>query len=486
MKLLQDILYKVEMLECAGSTHIAIPQICFDSRNVAKDSLFVAVRGTQVDGHKFIEQAIEKGAIAILAEELPLTKPEGVTYIRINDSSQSLGILAANFYDNPSEKLDVVAITGTNGKTSAATLLHEYYQSIGEKAGLLSTIVNKIGFNTLPSTHTTPDALGINQLLSEMVKEGCKYCFMEASSHAIHQNRMFGLALKGAIFMNISHDHLDYHQTFDDYILAKKALFDYLPSDAFALVNKDDRHGLTMLHHCTAKAHTFAQKSSADFKVKILESRFDGMLLNCDGKEVWTKLIGKFNAYNLLAIYSTAILLGQDETQALTTISALNSAEGRFDISRSDDGKVGIVDYAHTPDALLNVINTINDIKQDQKLITVFGCGGDRDKSKRSKMGKIASELSEKVVVTSDNPRSENPDNIIEEILSGVEAVNLKKVLTISDRKAAIKTACSLAQQGDIILIAGKGHEKYQEIKGDKLPFDDKEELKHTFNLLQD
>jgi UDP-N-acetylmuramoyl-L-alanyl-D-glutamate--2,6-diaminopimelate ligase len=286
--------------------------------------------------------------------------------------------------------------------------------------------------------------------------------------------------------MNISHDHLDYHQTFDDYILAKKALFDYLPSDAFALVNKDDRHGLTMLHHCTAKAHTFAQKSSADFKVKILESRFDGMLLNCDGKEVWTKLIGKFNAYNLLAIYSTAILLGQDETQALTTISALNSAEGRFDISRSEDGKVGIVDYAHTPDALLNVINTINDIKQDQKLITVFGCGGDRDKSKRSKMGKIASELSEKVVVTSDNPRSENPDNIIEEILSGVEAVNLKKVLTISDRKAAIKTACSLAQQGDIILIAGKGHEKYQEIKGDKLPFDDKEELKQTFNLLQD
>lgn len=486
MKLLQDILYKIELLECAGSTHIAIPQICFDSRNIVKDCLFVAVKGTQVDGHKYIEQAIQNGAVAILAEELPLSKPEGVTYIRVKNSSESLGILAANFYDNPSEKLNVVAITGTNGKTSVATLLHQYYQSIGEKSGLLSTITNKIGHNALPSTHTTPDALSINLLLSKMVNEGCKYCFMEASSHAIHQNRIFGLSLKGAVFMNISHDHLDYHQTFDDYILAKKALFDNLPEAAFALVNKDDRHGLNMLHHCAAKAYTFAQKSSADFKVKILESRFDGTLLNCNGKEVWTRLIGQFNAYNLLAIYSTAILLGQDETQALTTISALNSAEGRFEISRSEDGKVGVIDYAHTPDALLNVINTINEIKQNQQLITVFGCGGDRDKSKRSKMGKIASELSEKVIVTSDNPRSENPDTIIEEILSGVDAKNLKKVIAISDRKAAIKTACSLAQQGDVILIAGKGHEKYQEIKGEKFPFDDKEELKHTFKILQE
>jgi UDP-N-acetylmuramoyl-L-alanyl-D-glutamate--2,6-diaminopimelate ligase len=376
-------------------------------------------------------------------------------------------------------------VTGTNGKTSIVSLLHQFYQSLGVKSGVLSTIVNKIGFNEIPSTHTTPDALSINKLLSEMVNEDCKFCFMEASSHAIHQNRISGLHFTGAVFTNISHDHLDYHKTFDDYILAKKALFDQLPVDAFALVNKDDRHGLNMLHHSDAKKYTYALKSSADFKAKIIEHQFDGMLLNIEGKEVWTKLIGEFNAYNLLAIYATAILLAEDDLQALTSLSVLNSAEGRFEVCRSDDGCIGIVDYAHTPDALLNVIRTINDIKNEQQLITVFGCGGDRDKTKRSKMGQIASELSDRIIITSDNPRTEKPEAIMKDIAQGIEAKNLKKVLTISDRKEAIKTACSLASEGDVILIAGKGHEKYQEVDGEKFPFDDKEELKHTFNLLR-
>jgi UDP-N-acetylmuramoyl-L-alanyl-D-glutamate--2,6-diaminopimelate ligase len=452
---------------------------------VTKDALFVAVKGTLSDGHDYIDQAIEKGAAAILAEELPLTKPDGITYIRVKDSSKALGLIASNFYDNPSDKLKLVAVTGTNGKTSIVSLLHQFYQSLGVKSGVLSTIVNKIGFNEIPSTHTTPDALSINKLLSEMVNEDCKFCFMEASSHAIHQNRISGLHFNGAVFTNISHDHLDYHKTFDDYILAKKALFDQLPVDAFALVNKDDRHGLNMLHHSDAKKYTYALKSSADFKAKIIEHQFDGMLLNIEGKEVWTKLIGEFNAYNLLAIYATAILLAEDDLQALTSLSVLNSAEGRFEVCRSDDGCIGIVDYAHTPDALLNVIRTINDIKNEQQLITVFGCGGDRDKTKRSKMGQIASELSDRIIITSDNPRTEKPEAIMKDIAQGIEAKNLKKVLTISDRKEAIKTACSLASEGDVILIAGKGHEKYQEVDGEKFPFDDKEELKHTFNLLR-
>ncbi len=485
MKLLQDILFKVEILEVAGSTHKAIPNVCFDSRKVSKDALFIAIKGTLIDGHEYISQAIEKGAVAILAEELPLTKPDGITYIRVKDSSKALGLIASNFYDNPSDKLKLVAVTGTNGKTSIVSLLHQFYQSLGVKSGVLSTIVNKIGFNEIPSTHTTPDALSINKLLSEMVNEDCKLCFMEASSHAIHQNRISGLHFTGAVFTNISHDHLDYHKTFDDYILAKKALFDSLPTNAFALVNKDDRHGLNMLHHCDAKTYSYALKSSADFKAKIIEHQFDGMLLNVEGKEVWTKLIGEFNAYNLLAIYATATLLGEDNLQALTSLSVLNSAEGRFEVFRSSDGCVGIVDYAHTPDALLNVIRTINEIKNEQQLITVFGCGGDRDKTKRSKMGQIASELSDRIIITSDNPRTEKPEAILKDIAQGVDSKNQKKVLTISDRKEAIKTACSLANDGDIILIAGKGHEKYQEVDGEKFPFDDKEELKNTFNLLR-
>tara|TARA_B110000003_G_scaffold268654_2_gene298507 strand:+ start:49112 stop:50575 length:1464 start_codon:yes stop_codon:yes gene_type:complete len=485
MKLLQDILFKVDLVEVAGSTHIAIPVVCFDSRKSTKDALFIAVKGTQSDGHDYISQAIENGAVAIIAEDLPSQKPEHVTFIKVNDSSKALAVVAANYYDNPSDEIQLIAITGTNGKTSVATLLYDLFQSLGHKAGLISTIVNKIGFEDLVSTHTTPDPLQINALLSKMVAHGCSYCFMEASSHAIHQNRIFGLSIMGAIFTNISHDHLDYHKTFDDYILAKKQLFDQLSPDAFALVNKDDRHGQNMLHHCDAKQYTFALKSMADFKAKILESQFDGQLININGKEVWSKIIGEFNAYNLLAIYATTILLGEDELQALTSLSALKSAEGRFDVINSASGVIGIIDYAHTPDALSNVLQTILQTKEESnKIITVVGCGGDRDVSKRPLMAKISTQLSDKVILTSDNPRSEDPSQILEQMNDGVEITHKKKVLSISDRKEAIKTACSLALKGDVVLIAGKGHEKYQEINGEKHLFDDKQELLNAFKLL--
>ncbi|MGC6429020.1 MAG: UDP-N-acetylmuramoyl-L-alanyl-D-glutamate--2,6-diaminopimelate ligase [Flavobacteriales bacterium] len=486
MKLLQDILFKVDLLEVAGSTNLAITNVCFDSRKVTKDSLFVAIKGTQTDGHNFIEKAIELGAAAILAQELPATKPDHITFVKVNDSSKSLSIIASNFYNNPSESLNLVAVTGTNGKTSVATMLYNFYQSRGQKSGLISTIVNKVGFNDIDSTHTTPDALQINYLLSLMVEQGCTYCFMEASSHAIHQNRIFGLQFNGAIFTNISHDHLDYHKTFDDYILAKKQLFDQLSADSFALVNKDDKHGLNMLHHCKAKQYTYGIKTMTDFKAKILETQFAGQLMNIDGKEVWSRIVGEFNAYNLLAIYATAILLGEDHLQALTSISALNSPPGRFDVFESQTGIVGIVDYAHTPNAISNVLKTILELRnENQSVITIVGCGGDRDTSKRSKMGKISTDLSDKVVFTSDNPRTEIPAKIIEQIQEGVEENNKHKYLSISDRKEAIKTACSIAKPGDIILLAGKGHEKYQEINGERFPFDDKLELKTAFNLLK-
>jgi UDP-N-acetylmuramoyl-L-alanyl-D-glutamate--2,6-diaminopimelate ligase len=486
MKLLQDILYKVEIHEVAGSTNLAIHTICFDSRKVTKDSLFVATRGSLVDGHDYISQAIESGAVVIVAEELPMSKPDNVTFVKVKNSQEALGVIAANYFDNPSDELKLIAVTGTNGKTSVASLLFDMYQSIGKKAGLLSTIVNKIGFKEIPSTHTTPDAISLNSLLSQMVEDGCQFCFIEASSHAIHQKRIFGLNFAGAIFTNISHDHLDYHKTFDDYILAKKALFDYLPSDAFALVNKDDRHGMNMLHHCNAKTHTYALKSMADFKARILENQFDGLLLNIDGREVWSKLVGEFNAYNLLAIYATAVLLGEDDLQALTYISTLNSPEGRFETITSETGITGIVDYAHTPDALKNVLSTIQSIKREgQQLISIIGCGGDRDKSKRPIMSKIAVELSDKVILTSDNPRSEDPASILKDMQAGLDSSQLSKVLTISDREEAIKTACSLATDKDVILIAGKGHEKYQEIQGLKHDFDDKEKLINALNLLK-
>lgn len=486
MKLLKDILYKAGIEEVVGSTQMAIEKICFDSREIEKFSLFVAVTGTQVDGHQFIEKAINDGAVAIICEQFPSEQKEGITYVRVKSSSAALGVVASNFYDNPSSEIKLVGVTGTNGKTTTATLLHDLYIQLGYKAGLLSTVVNKIGTEEILSTHTTPDAIQLNALLRYMIAEGCEYCFMEVSSHAIHQNRIAGVDFVGAIFTNISHDHLDYHKTFDEYIKAKKKFFDDLGENAFALTNKDDKNGEVMLQNTVARKHTYALKSMADFTCRVVENDFSGMLLNIDGSEVWTKLIGNFNAYNLLAIYSTAMLLGEEKLPVLTAISQLISVDGRFQYVKSPNNVAGIIDYAHTPDALKNVLKTINEIRTgNEQLITLVGCGGDRDKEKRPIMAKIACELSDKIILTSDNPRSENPDEIIKDMRQGVDGVHFKKVLAITNREEAIKTACSLANEGDVILIAGKGHEKYQEINGEKLPFDDMQILKDTFELMK-
>jgi UDP-N-acetylmuramoyl-L-alanyl-D-glutamate--2,6-diaminopimelate ligase len=474
MKLLKDILYKAGIVNVIGSTNVVVEKMCFDSRAVEKLSLFVAVSGTQVDGHQFIDLAIEKGAQAIVCEVMPEKLVDGITYVEVEDSSKSLGTIASNFYDNPSLEIELIGITGTNGKTTTATLLHDLFTQLGLKSGLLSTVVNKIGGQSIISTHTTPDAIQLNALLRRMVEEGCKYCFMEVSSHAIHQNRIAGVEFKGAVFTNITHDHLDYHKTFSEYIKAKKLFFDGLSDSAFALVNKDDKNGLVMMQNTKAKQYTYALKSMADYTCKIIENDFSGMLLNISGNEVWTKLIGGFNAYNMLAIYSVADLLGIEKLEILTAISKLVSVDGRFQYIKSENEVAGIVDYAHTPDALKNVLKTINDIRTgNEQVITVVGCGGDRDKAKRPIMATIACDMSDKVILTSDNPRSENPEEIIKDMRAGVEAIHFKKVLAISNREEAIKTACALAETGDIILVAGKGHEKYQEINGVKIPFDD-------------
>jgi UDP-N-acetylmuramoyl-L-alanyl-D-glutamate--2,6-diaminopimelate ligase len=486
MKLLSDILYKAGIDEIKGTTKLAITSICFDSRAVAKSSLFVAVKGTKVDAHDFIDGAIADGAIAVVCEKFPAEMNEKITYIQVKDSSFALGIIASNFFDNPSEKLKLVGITGTNGKTTTATLLYTLFKSTGKKVGLLSTVKNLINNEATVSTHTTGDAIQINALLSEMVKKGCTHCFMEVSSHAIHQNRIAGLQFDGAVFTNITHDHLDYHKDFNEYIKAKKMFFDHLSSSAFALTNSDDRHGDTMVLNTRAKIHTYGLKSMADFKCKILENRFSGLLLNIDNNEVWTRLVGQFNAYNLLAVYATSILLGEDKTIVLTSLSALSSVEGRFQYVKSKNGIVGIVDYAHTPDALENVLGTINGIRTgNETLITVVGCGGDRDAAKRPLMATIACEKSDKVILTSDNPRSEDPEEIITQMKKGVDAVNYKKTLAILDRKEAIRTAVAMANPGDIILVAGKGHEKYQEIKGVKHPFDDLEILDENLKTIE-
>ena len=474
MKKLKDILYKAGLVEVVGSTDVDIASICFDSRKAEKGSLFIAVKGTQSDGHKFIEQVVSSGAIAVVCQEFPKQKNPSVTYVKVGNSESSLGIIASNFYDNPSEKLKLVGITGTNGKTTTATLLHNLFLSLGFNSGLISTVVYKIGKEEFPATHTTPDPIQLNRLMKQMVAEGCKYCFMEVSSHAVVQKRISGLKFVGGIFTNITHDHLDYHKTFEEYLKAKKKFFDGLESDAFALVNKDDQNGLIMLQNTNAVKKTYALKSSADFKCKIMESQFAGMLLQLDGSEMWTKLIGNFNASNVLAVYATAILLGQEKLKVLTALSALSSVDGRFQQIKSHSGIIGIVDYAHTPDALLNVLKTIREIRvNDEKIITVVGCGGDRDALKRPVMAHIACEESDKVILTSDNPRSEDPDEIIRQMQKGVDRTQQKKVLSITDRREAIKTACSLASSGDIILVAGKGHEKYQEVKGVKHEFDD-------------
>jgi len=486
MKLLSDILYKVRLEEIIGSTHFAISSIAFDSRKVKKDSLFVAIKGTASDGHTFISKAIESGAIAIVCEDFPKERLETVTYIKVKNSHEALGFIACNFFDNPSEKLKLVGITGTNGKTTTVTLLFNLFKSLGYPVGLLSTVQNKINNTVIPATHTTPDALALNELLQQMVEQGCEYAFMEVSSHAIVQHRVTGISFTGAVFSNITHDHLDYHKTFDEYIKAKKGLFDSLTSSGFALSNVDDKNGMVMMQNTHAKKYTYSLKTVADYKCKIIENHLNGLLLNIDGKEVWVKLIGSFNAYNVLAVYATAVLLRQDKINILTTLSNLNSVEGRFQYFKSKGGVMGIIDYAHTPDALKNVLETVKDIRTgNEQVITLVGCGGDRDTTKRPIMAAIACDYSNKIILTSDNPRSEDPEEILNQMQKGISPADAKKTLRISDRKEAIRTACTLAKPGDIILIAGKGHEKYQEIKGVKHDFDDYSLFKETINEIE-
>lgn len=485
MKLLSDILYKARLEEIIGSTHMAISSVTFDSRKVKKDTLFVATRGTATDGHQYIDKAIEAGAVAIVCEELPENKKENVTYIKVTDSTHALGFIACNYFDNPSRKIKLVGVTGTNGKTTTVTLLFNLFRTLGYNVGLLSTVQNKINNTVIPATHTTPDALSLNELLSVMVEQGCEYAFMEVSSHAVVQNRIAGIQFTGAIFTNITHDHLDYHKTFDEYIKAKKKFFDTLPEEAFAITNKDDKNGMVMLQNTKAHKYSYSIKNVADYKCKIIENHLNGLLLNINNHEVWVKLIGTFNAYNVLAVFAAAHLLKQDVINILTTLSNLNSVEGRFQYVKSETGIIGIVDYAHTPDALKNVLETIKDIRTgNENVITLVGCGGDRDAAKRPIMADIACQYSNKVILTSDNPRTEDPEEILNQMQAGVQATDFKKTLRISDRREAIKTACTLAQKGDIILIAGKGHEKYQEIKGVKHPFDDLEILKETIKAM--
>lgn len=478
MKLLKDILYKVSLTSVQGSTDILMKSIEFDSRKVEKSSLFVAQKGLVFDGHKFIDKAIELGAKAIVCEELPMVLSKEVTYVLVKNSDAALAIIAANFYDNPSSKLKLVGITGTNGKTTIATLLYNLFKKAGYKTGLLSTVKIIIDSEEFNATHTTPNSVLINYYLNEMVNAGVDYCFMEVSSHGIHQKRTEGLHFEGGVFTNLTHDHLDYHTTFKEYRDVKKAFFDELPKTAFALVNIDDKNGLVMIQNTKAKKYTYALKTMADYKARILENEFSGLLLNLNGSEVWAKLIGGFNAYNLVAIYGVSQLLELESTQSLTFISELENVNGRFQYYVSDQGVIAIVDYAHTPDALKNVLETINDIKTgNEQVITVVGCGGNRDKAKRPVMGRLASQLSSQAIFTSDNPRNENPQEILDEIEAGVEPENYKKTLSVLDRMQAIKTATKLAKKGDIILIAGKGHEAYQEVKGVRTHFDDYETI---------
>ncbi|MEL0643840.1 UDP-N-acetylmuramoyl-L-alanyl-D-glutamate--2,6-diaminopimelate ligase [Olleya sp. Ti.3.14] len=477
---LKDILYKVTLDAVVGSTNILVRNIHFNSRNVAINDVFVAVKGSLTDGHQYIESAIQQGAIAVVCEEFPSVTKAGVTYVKVDDSSAALAIMASNFYGNPSDNLKLVGVTGTNGKTTIASLLYQLFKKAGYKVGLLSTVKIMVDNQEFSATHTTPDSLTINRYLKQMNDEGVEFCFMEVSSHGIHQNRTLGLTFEGGIFTNLSHDHLDYHDTFAEYRDVKKRFFDELPKTAFALTNGDDKNGSVMLQNTKAKQYTYALKSFADYKAQILENQFNGLLLKLNDNEVWVRLIGNFNAYNILAIFATAELLGLEKEETLRLISELESVSGRFQFLISDQKITAIVDYAHTPDALQNVLETINDIRtKNEDVITVVGCGGDRDKTKRPKMGHIASALSTKVIFTSDNPRTEVPEVIIEDIEKGVEPQNFKKTMSIVDRKQAIKTACQLANPNDIILIAGKGHETYQEVNGKRHDFDD-------FKIVQD
>lgn len=486
MKVLKDILYKVTINAVVGSTGITVNKIEFDSRQIETNDVFVAISGTITDGHRFIEKAITDGAIAIVCESLPEILEDGITYIEVANSNQALAFMAANFYEHPSENLKLVGVTGTNGKTTVTSLLYQLFKRAGYKVGLLSTVKIMVDDTTYKATHTTPDSLTINKYLQLMNDVGVEFCFMEASSHGIHQSRTEGLKFTGGIFTNLSHDHLDYHETFAEYRDVKKSFFDQLPKDAFVLSNIDDKNGLVMLQNTQAKKYTYALKNYADYRAQILENEFSGLLLKVNDSELWTRLIGSFNAYNILAIYGAAELLGLEKSEILKLISELENVLGRFQYFISEDRITAIVDYAHTPDALKNVLETINSIRtKNEELITVVGCGGDRDKTKRPKMAHIASALSTKVIFTSDNPRSEVPETIIEDMEKGVEPQNFKKTLSITDRRQAIKTACQMAGANDIILIAGKGHETYQEIRGERFDFDDYKIVQEFLKQLQ-
>jgi UDP-N-acetylmuramoyl-L-alanyl-D-glutamate--2,6-diaminopimelate ligase len=475
---LKDILYKVSLEKVVGNTAVAFRELQFDSRKVGLDDVFIAIKGTQSDGHQFIKKAINQGALAVVCQQMPKEIINGITYLQVQDSQQALAIMASHFYGNPSRELQLVGVTGTNGKTTIATLLYTLFTSAGYKVGLLSTIKVIIGATEHAATHTTPDSLAINKYLRQMVDAGVAYCFMEVSSHGIDQKRTEGLHFAGGIFTNLSHDHLDYHTSFKQYRDVKKTFFDGLPKTAFALTNADDKNGPVMLQNTKARKYTYALKTIADYKAQILENQLQGLLLKINNQELWVKLIGNFNAYNLLAIYATAEQLGLEELEILQLLSTLESVDGRFQYLVSEGKITAIIDYAHTPDALKNVLETINTIRSgNEQLITVVGCGGDRDVEKRPKMGAIAAQLSTKVIFTSDNPRSENPDTIIQHIEAGVPPQHYKKTIAISDRKQAIKTACQMANEHDIILVAGKGHETYQEIQGVRSEFDDRKTI---------
>lgn len=483
MKILQDILYKVRLDAVQGSTQVAVRNLHFDSRKVGLDDVFIAIRGVGSDGHLFIEKAVNAGAIAIICEEFPTILVNGVTYVKVSVSAEALAWMASNFYDQPSTKLKLVGITGTNGKTTVASLCYQLFQKAGYVCGLLSTVKVMVGNETFPATHTTPDPIAINHYLNEMVQAGVSYCFMEVSSHGIQQNRITGLDFDGAVFTNLTHDHLDYHKTFAAYRDVKKSFFDGLPKNAFALTNIDDKNGELMVQNSRAKIKSYALKSYADYRGQILESQLSGLLLKINEQEVWVKLIGQFNAYNLLAIYGIAIELGMTDLEALRYLSELESVSGRFQYVISPNKITAIVDYAHTPDALQNVIDTINDLRtKNENFITIVGCGGDRDKAKRPEMAAIAANGSTQVILTSDNPRTEDPMQILKEMEAGVPPQHFKKVVSNVDREQAIKMACQMAKPNDIILIAGKGHENYQEINGVKYPFDDMEIVKKYLN----
>ena len=480
--LLSDIIKGIRVEEIVGDTQRDITDVHIDSRRITKDNLFVAMRGTQVDGHQYIPGAIERGATAIVCEQLPESLAEGITYVRVADSEKAVGPIATAFNDNPTEKVRLIGVTGTNGKTTIATLLYDMFRAMGYKVGLVSTVCNYIDDEAIPTEHTTPDAITLNALLGRMANEGCKYVFMEVSSHSVAQHRIGGLKFAGGIFTNLTRDHMDYHKTVDNYLRAKKAFFDALPKEAFVVTNTDDKNGLVMTQNTRAKVHTYSLRSLADFKGRILEHYFDGMLLDINNVEVFVQFIGRFNASNLLAVYGTACLLGKRPDEVLTVLSTLRPVSGRFDALHSPKGYTAIVDYAHTPDAITNVLNAIHEVQGSKgKVITVVGAGGNRDKGKRPLMAQEAVKGSDRVIITSDNPRFEEPQDIINDMLAGLTSAQRTSVLSIVDRREAIRTACMLAEKGDVILIAGKGHETYQDVKGVKHHFDDKEIVREAF-----